>query len=222
MTISNKILSLAFSLFSLVLFGQQESKNISLGESIALPSTILNETRTINVYLPPYYQPNDTIKYPVVYILDGGVEEDFIHITGVFCVNSQPWINRFPEAIVVGIENTNRRRDFTFAVPTLDFLDKLGFSRDYFKQYGGAESYTTFLEKELIPYIDQHYNTTNNRTVIGESMAGLMSSYLLVQHSHLFTNYIIVSPSLWWGEEQLLEESTVDLLKKLNNLFMYM
>ncbi len=217
MTVLNKVLTAAFFLLAFVAFGQKEAQKISIGESITLESNILNETRTINIYLPPYYQPNDTIKYPVVYILDGGVEEDFVHLAGIFRVSSQPWINRFPEAIVVGIENVNRRRDFTFAVPNIDFLDKVGFSRDYFTQYGGAEPYAAFLEGELIPYINQHYPTTDERTVVGESMAGLMSAYLLTKHPQIFTNYIIVSPSLWWGEEQLLDETTACLLKKIKN-----
>lgn len=217
MTVLNKVLSIAFCLVAFIAFGQKDTQKITLGESITLESSILNETRTINIYLPPYYQPNDTVKYPVVYILDGGIEEDFIHLAGIFRVNSQPWINRFPEAIVVGIENVNRRRDFTFAVPNIDFLDQVGFSRDYFKQYGGAEPYAAFLEGELIPYINQQYNTNDERTVVGESMAGLMSSYLLVKHPNLFSNYIIVSPSLWWGEEQLLNETTACLLKKIKN-----
>lgn len=215
MTILNKVLSVAFCLVAFVAFGQKETQKISIGESITLESNILNEKRTINIYLPPYYQPNDTVKYPVVYILDGGVEEDFIHLAGIFRVNSQPWINRFPEAIVVGIENVNRRRDFTFAVPNIDFLDKLKYSKDFFPQYGGAEPYAAFLEGELIPYIDQHYNTTNERTVVGESLAGLMSSYLLIKHPHVFSNYIIISPSFWWGEEELLNETNQCLLKKI-------
>ncbi|EHQ42339.1 alpha/beta hydrolase [Myroides odoratus] len=217
MTFLNKILALIFCLVAFVAFGQKEAQKITIGESITLESTILNETRTINIYLPPYYQPNDTVKYPVVYILDGGVEEDFIHLAGIFRVNSQPWINRFPEAIVVGIENVNRRRDFTFAVPNLDFLDKVGYSKEFFPQYGGAEPYAAFLESELMPYIDQHYNTKEERTVVGESLAGLMSSYLLIKHPHLFTNYIIVSPSFWWGEEKLLDDTTVCLLNKIKH-----
>lgn len=217
MTFLNKILAPIFCLVAFVAFGQKEAQKITIGESITLESTILNETRTINIYLPPYYQPNDTVKYPVVFILDGGVEEDFIHLAGIFRVNSQPWINRFPEAIVVGIENVNRRRDFTFAVPNLDFLDKVGYSKEFFPQYGGAEPYAAFLESELMPYIDQHYNTKEERTVVGESLAGLMSSYLLIKHPHLFTNYIIVSPSFWWGEEKLLDDTTVCLLNKIKH-----
>lgn len=217
MTFLDKILAPIFCLVVFVAFGQKEAQKITIGESITLESNILNETRTINIYLPPYYQPNDTVKYPVVYILDGGVEEDFIHLAGIFRVNSQPWINRFPEAIVVGIENVNRRRDFTFAVPNLDFLDKVGYSKEFFPQYGGAEPYAAFLESELMPYINQHYNTNEERTVVGESLAGLMSSFLLIKHPHLFTNYIIVSPSFWWGEEKLLDETTVCLLNKIKH-----
>ncbi|WP_413513027.1 alpha/beta hydrolase [Myroides odoratus] len=217
MTALKRFLSVAFCFLTLLVFGQKGAQKIILGESISFPSKVLKETRTINIYLPPHYIPNDTVKYPVVYILDGGVEEDFIHLTGIFRYNSQAWINRFPEAIVVGIENTNRRRDFTFPVQNLDFIEKEGFSRAQFKQYGEADAYASFFESELIPYIDKNYKTTQERTVVGESLAGLMSSYLLVHYTHLFTNYLIVSPSLWWGDEKLLADTTISLIKKIKD-----
>ncbi len=92
-------------------------------------SDILKEDRNINIYLPEEFNPADATKYPVIYILDGGVEEDFFHIAGIVRYNTQPWVERFPRSIVVGIENTNRRRDFTYAVPDLNFLEKEGFKK---------------------------------------------------------------------------------------------
>jgi len=46
-----------------------------------------------------------------------------------------------PASIVVGIENTNRRRDFTFSVSNTDFIEKEGFQKSSFPQYGGSELY---------------------------------------------------------------------------------
>ncbi|MEA9412949.1 alpha/beta hydrolase [Flavobacterium sp. PL02] len=193
-----------------------EGQPIVLGITDKLKSAELGETRTINIYLPEGYDKKDNTKYPVIYILDGGVEEDFIHITGIVRFNTQSWIARFPKSIVVGIENTNRRRDFTFAVPNLDFVEKMGFKKKSFPQYGGSDKYIAFLEKELQPYIDKKFNTSNHKTIIGESLAGLLATEILLKHRNLFDNYIIIAPSLWWGDQSLLAEAP-KLLKEKDN-----
>ncbi|MCE2682677.1 MAG: hypothetical protein LW704_06930 [Cryomorphaceae bacterium] len=117
----------------------QETVTLILGEQRTIYSKFLNETRTINIYLPEDYHENDTTQYPVIYILDGGMEEDFIHLVGLVRFNTQPWIARFPRSIVVGIENTKRRRDFTFEVGSLDFLED-GETNHYWKLQNTARS----------------------------------------------------------------------------------
>ncbi len=102
-----------FLLVSLSTFAQPADKALTIGTSVQLNSTYLNETRTVKIYIPEDYSPNDTANYPVIYIPDGAMEEDFIHIAGLVRFNTQPWIARFPKSIVVGIENTNRKRNFT-------------------------------------------------------------------------------------------------------------
>ena len=184
-----------------------EDKPLVLGWVHEIQSVSLGEKRTLNIYLPEGYNKNDTIKYPVIYLLDGGAEEDFIHIAGLVRYNTQPWINRFPRSIIVGIENTNRRRDFTFAVPNLDFVKRMGFKPEQFPAYGGSAKFIAFMEKELQPYIAAKYKTNDQKTIIGESLAGLMATEILLKHRSLFDTYIIMSPSLWWGQESLLAEA---------------
>ncbi|HWW42666.1 alpha/beta hydrolase-fold protein, partial [Pedobacter sp.] len=133
-------------LISSTIYAQEKTQPLTIGVTTLLESKELDETRKINIYLPEDYKETDTTKYPVIYILDGGLEEDFIHITGIVRYNTQPWVNRFPKSIVVGIENTNRRRDFTFPVPDLDFLKKMGFKKEQYPQYGGSSKYINFLE----------------------------------------------------------------------------
>ncbi len=207
------------ALLSLVLcfhLKAQETVPLILGEQRIIDSKFLNEERTINIYLPEDYQENDTAHYPVIYILDGGMEEDFIHLVGLVRFNTQPWIARFPRSIVVGIENTKRRRDFTFEVASLDFLKEMDIPATQFTEYGGSASYISFLERELNPSIDSIYRTSGENTVIGESLGGLLATEILLKRTNLFTNYIISSPSLWWGNESLLEtaeNSTLDAVK---------
>lgn len=199
--------------------GQTKDRDLTIGKSTTLHSNILNEDRKINIYLPDNYGENDKLTYPVVYVLDGGMEEDFFHIAGIVRFDTQPWIARFPNSIVVGIEGNTRRRDFTFAVPDINFLEKEGFQKASFPTYGGSQKYIAFLKDELLPYISKHYKAKAERTVIGESLAGLFSAELLLKQPDLFDNYIIISPSLWWGQQELLKNTekllTANLRKKV-------
>ncbi|WCT11400.1 alpha/beta hydrolase [Mucilaginibacter jinjuensis] len=217
MAISKKhfaLLLLLLAAYSTHLFAQANSKPITIGVTEGYYSKILNETRTINIYLPEGYNQTDTLKYPVIYIPDGGVDEDFIHLTGIIRFDTQSWVNRFPQSIVVGIKNINRRKDFTFPVANLDFLEKTGFKKEMFPAYGGSTNYIAFLQKELQPYIEKKYKASTNRTIIGESMAGLLLTEIALNHPTLFNTYIIVSPSLWWGDEALLHQPNALLQNK--------
>ena len=206
------------ALLSLVLcfhLKAQETVPLVLGEQRTIDSKFLNEERAINIYLPEDYQENDTAHYPVIYILDGGMEEDFIHLVGLVRFNTQPWIARFPGSIVVGIENTKRRRDFTFKVASLDFLKEMDIPATQFAEYGGSEHYISFLEHELRNNIDSLYRTSGENTIIGESLGGLLATEILLEHTELFTHYIISSPSLWWGNGSLLDKAALISLKSV-------
>lgn len=190
------------------------SMALTIGISEQFYSKNLKETRTINISFPANYNPSDTSAYPVVFIPDGGIHEDFVHIAGLVKYFSQPWIGRFPNSIIVGIENTYRKRDFTFAVANLDFLKNTGYKKEDMPGYGGSEAYINFLKKELQPYLRQKYKTNQSKTIIGESLAGLLAAEILLKYPDVFDTYIIVSPSLWWGNEQLLEAAK--LIRKYN------
>ena len=75
--------------------------------------------------------------------------------------------------------------------------------------YGGSANYLNFIEKELIPFIEEKYKGNGHRTIIGESLAGLLLTQILFERPTLFENYIIMSPSLWWGNEVLLSDKAV-------------
>lgn len=173
------------------------SKPFVLGWIHEIQSKILSEKRTLNIYLPEGYHEDDTIRYPVIYLLDGSADEDFIHIAGLVQFNSFPWIARVPKSIVVGIANIDRKKDFTF--PTTGKGDKERYSTT-----GKSENFIAFIEKELQPYIDKKFKTTTSRTLIGQSLGGLLATEILFKKPQLFNRYIIISPSLWWNNGSIL------------------
>ena len=100
----------------------------------------------------------------------------------------------------------DRRRDFTFAVPNLDFVERIGFNKSSFSKYGESEKFISFIEKELQPDMQKNYKTNSSKTIIGQSLGGLLATEILLKKPNLFDTYIILSPSLWWGQELLLEQ----------------
>lgn len=175
---------------------------LNIGEVVTIESKILSESRILNIYLPDGYKANDTLKYPVVYVLDGSMDEDFIHIVGL--VQFYNLQMNMPKAIVVGIANIDRKRDFTF--PTIDKKLKKDFPTT-----GGSKKFISFLEDEVQPYINANYTTSKEKTLIGQSLGGLVATEILFKKPTLFTDYIIVSPSLWWDNETLLKDAKMFL-----------
>lgn len=195
------ILSFTLSLLSISAFGQakEASKQLfSIGERLEFHSKILNEDRVLNIYLPSSYSMDDAYKYPVIYLLDGSKDEDFIHISGLVQFGSYSWINMIEESIIVGIENIDRKHDFTF--PTTVEQDKVDFPTT-----GGSEDFINFIEKELQPYIESAYKVVDEKTIIGQSLGGLLATEILAKKPDMFDKYIIVSPSLWWDDKSLLD-----------------
>jgi hypothetical protein len=183
-----------------------KSKPFVLGKIVELKSKVLSEKRVLNIYLPDGYNQKDTVKYPVIYLLDGSADEDFIHIAGLVQYLTFPWIKSIPNSIVVGIANVDRRRDFTF--PTTIEKDKKDFPTT-----GKSAKFISFIETELQPFINKNLKTNVNRTIIGQSLGGLLATEVLFKKPHLFTHYVIVSPSLWWDNESLLTQHPIFLNK---------
>jgi uncharacterized protein len=207
-----QILLLLISVPFGIVFGQshslkqtENSKPFVLGTIEELQSAILSEKRTLNIYLPEGYRQDDTTRYPVIYLLDGSADEDFIHVVGLVQFNSFEWINRVPKSIVVGIANVDRQRDFTY--PTSFAAEKKRFPKT-----GGSEKFIAFIEKELQPYIEKKYKTNSTRTLIGESLGGLLATEILFKKPTLFNKYVIISPSLWWDNGSLLNANSELLL----------
>jgi predicted alpha/beta superfamily hydrolase len=190
-------LIISMLLCSQILLGQNKNP-IVVGETVEIYSESLKETRTLNIYLPFDYQQKDTTSYAVVYLLDGGKEEDFLHIAGIIQFLSFPWIGILPPTILVGVANVDRKRDFTF--PTTIRIDKEDFPTS-----GGSKKFIEFMKDELQPYIREEYRGINIQTIIGQSLGGLVAAEILLKFPDVFDKYIIVSPSLWWDQQSLLD-----------------
>ena len=156
-----------------------------LGDSFVIKSEILGEEREIYVYLPAGHEESGEV-YPVVYLLDG----DRLHNVASSFVQHYSSRDRIPHLIVVGIESTDRTRDFTST-------ERVG--REGQTVGGGAASFLKFLSEELFPTVEERYPTRDYRVLIGHSLGGLFAIYAVVAEPELFRAYLASSP--WFGAE---------------------
>lgn len=181
----------------------QEPPSLTFGVVDRFHSGKLGEDRRLNVFLPPGYEGSSD-RFPVIYLLDGSAHEDYFHVASL--IDFLATYGVMPRTIVVGISNVDRKRDFT--PPTQDEKD-----RENAPTSGGADRFLGFLEAELIPYVNSHYRTTGGNTLIGQSLGGLLATQVLLEKPGLFEKYVIVSPSLWWNRQALIQ-SAGELMKK--------
>jgi predicted alpha/beta superfamily hydrolase len=169
-------------------------------DTLMLPSRALGEARRINVHTPASYGGSDTTRFPVLYMPDGGLDEDFPHVVNT--VDSLIALGSIRPVIVVGVPNTERRRDLTG--PT-----RVSSDSAIAPHVGGSASFRRFWRDELVPVIDAHYRTTSERALVGESLAGLFIVETFLREPTIVDHYIAFDPSLWWNHGSLVDSATV-------------
>lgn len=162
--------------------------------STVIQSHHLGEERTINIKLPASYDKSTTQKYPVHYVLDG----QNLHDNTVFIHDFLSGKRHIPEMIIVSIPHTGQRsRDYNT------------FHRDSGKLNLGADAFLSFIQEEVIQYIDKQYKTTDYRLLSGHSQSGLFVFHTLIKQPELFNARFAFSPSMHHNPKQ------IDLLKQL-------
>jgi predicted alpha/beta superfamily hydrolase len=163
----------------------------------------LDNQRTLAVYLPPGY-PARGQRYPVFYLHDG--QNLFDAATAAFGVawdadaRAEQLIRagRIPPLILVGIYNTPERiPEYTVHY---DPRERVG---------GRGDLYSRFVFEEVKPFIDAEYRTRPEReftAVAGSSLGGLIALAMARSHHEHFSRCGVLSPSLWWCQEQMLRD----------------
>jgi pimeloyl-ACP methyl ester carboxylesterase len=139
-------------------------------------SRFLGPQRHVEIWLPPGYDDSPTTRYPVLYMHDGknlfdprlantgvdwGVDEAVVDLVSKGVI---------PPIIVVGVWSTAAR------------------AREY-SPWHDAPAYARFLIEELMPRVNREFRTRTgpaNTAVMGSSMGGLLSYYLVTYHPEVF------------------------------------
>lgn len=139
-----------------------------------IKSTILNQTRDVEIALPPSYATSSPARrYPVFVVVDG----EWLLRSVAVAADELSRNSMIPEAIIVAIENTD---DYQGRVHDLTppGLSVSGSSRNE-----GGDRFIDFIEKELLPAIDKQFRGAAPRTFIGTSSGGILATYIAATRS---------------------------------------
>jgi len=203
-------------------FGQKsEPTEIAIEPDTTIVSKIMSKNYELYLSFPKGYSSKDTIKYPVLYVLDGS--NSIALIKSIF--ESTDVTTELEDVIIVGISSgrelvslgVNRTNDYTTST---DAIWDRQYEKDAAKQYklpynalkgeiqsGGAAKFLQCITTEIIPYIDSHYKTTNERGISGHSLGGLFTAWCFINTKGIFTRYGINSPSLWWKNDEVIAQA---------------
>ena len=174
-------------------------------------SAILDTPRNVLVYLPPGYGEDGARRYPVLYMHDGqnliNPEDAFGGIVwGVDkTANNLILAGEIEPLIIVGIYNAGARR--------IDEYTPVKSSTGKMRGHGGqADFYGRMIIEELKPFIDAQYLTKPEREFTGlggSSLGGLVSLYLGFKRPDVFSRLAILSPAVWWANNQIIREAAM-------------
>lgn len=200
--IRSLILILSLTSLSLASEAEPTIEPINIGEMRTLYSNKLQEERQIQIALPASYNEYDAQTYPVLYLLDG--ESNFQYLSGLMSRLTRAPYPSMPEMIIVGIINTDRTRDLTPSVVTTDSVQVEMQSRVGEKN-GGNPAFFVFLEDELMPMIEKNFRTNDFKMMIGHSFGGITALNHLINGSKKMNAYIVHDPSIWWDSGEMLK-----------------
>jgi predicted alpha/beta superfamily hydrolase len=175
-----------------------------------IKSVFNKKTYQLCVSLPKKYSEQDTLHYPVLYVLDG--KFSFNSMTSIREVLDLG--KEIKDIIIVSIDDScitdadwlaSRYSDFTpSSMLQADTIwSKIMNIPEGKLKSGGAELFLGTLQNDIIPFIDKHYKTTIDRGLSGHSLGGLFVGYCLLKKPDLFKRYGINSPSFWWNNSEM-------------------
>lgn len=181
-----------------------QSKANSLGVQHQISSQITNKVQKFWVHLPQDYKDNNPFGYPVMYLYDGRYLLNHTASMADFLQGTMP------NMIIVGIESQQRNKDLTPDFPSKNNAPRTT-KNPFFK----------YVEQELIPHIDNTFNTAPYRIVAGHSLGGLAVIHNLINQANLFNAHFAFSPAVHWQDAAILNGLDRSLAAIGNASFLY-
>lgn len=178
------------------------------------PIKSLSRKRTLRVYLPPEYDKNTNLSYPVLYMHDA--QNLFDEKTSSFgaCWEISDTLDEIYSqystgVIVVGIDNDGKKRLLEYSPWENKEIPKMMPHAMETDGFGGEGFlYVDFIVNELKPYIDNHFRTKKQREytwIGGSSMGGLISLVAGLGNQDIFSKIAAFSTAGFFAQEHLLQ-----------------
>lgn len=211
-----------FLITSFPLLAQKlEPKKRTFDPDTTVFSKIMDRNYQLYISFPKNYSTKDSIKYPVLYVLDGKYRFPVFKSAR----ESMDFDNELEDVIIVGVSSgldfvswgRNRNYDLTPSQDTIhdrklekDASAAYSLNYDSIKgtvQSGGAKNFLKCMSDEIIPFVEKHYKTTDDRGITGYSLGGLFTAWCLLNSKGVFNRYGINSPSFWWNNNDFLNQA---------------
>jgi S-formylglutathione hydrolase FrmB len=180
------------------LLGLRGTLRIDMLHSPALRGNPLGDpsTRPVAVYTPPDYDPEGSLRYPVLYCLHG--------YTGdvAALVASRPWetnVVQWMDRLVV----SGQMKPALLVV--VDGFTRLGGSQYIDSVHNGA--YATYTVRDVIGHVDANYRTIaaeGGRAVLGKSSGGFGAIHLALTYPGTFAAFASHSGDSYFRYSQVL------------------
>jgi len=149
-------------------------------------SNVTNSWRNFYMYTPPEYDENTSAKYPVLYIMHGGGEDQ------------RGWATQGKTDLI--LDNLVAAKK---AVPMIVIMVDGNFPLNGF----GEESLRVFekeLKQSIIPFVEKNYRVKTEpqyRALAGLSMGGIQTLYAGIRNTDMFS-YLGVFSSGWFANQK--------------------
>lgn len=150
-------------------------------DTVWFNSNYLMRKHPVLIYIPSAWKSEKQL--PTLYVTDGGEYLSLGQMKSI--LDNLIAANRIQP--VVGV----------FMDPRTDMNDPSSNMR--MKDYAASIPFLDFIEHEVTPYIQVHYNVSpaiKNRVIIGASMGGLISMFAVLTRSHFIEQCAVQSPAI--------------------------
>jgi predicted alpha/beta superfamily hydrolase len=180
---------------------------IVIGSAHKIESTVYGETKLVTVRLPRGYSENPEKRYPVVFSIDGGPEQDFELLSGIAAEAEMS--TSFDPFILIGVRTDNRYAQLT---PPLRRIEPKALTAVFGDrmQPNGAPKFREFLARDVIPWATSRYRT-DRKVLTAASLGGLFVVDTLLERPDMFDDYIALTPSVWWDDGRVVDEAATKL-----------
>jgi len=163
-------------------------------------SRVTNSWRQFYIYTPPGYDNNTNEKYPVLYILHGGGEDE------------RGWATQGKTDLI--LDNLIAEKK---AKPMLVVMTDGNFGTGGIAGFGEQtlRMFENELKQSVIPFVEKNYRAeldAMNRALAGLSMGGLQTLYAGIKNTNLFS-YLGVFSSGWFANRPELANPQYDFMK---------